>query len=113
MDNSHSFNNPAYNPLFDNVMGLQYKYHDITGGQAAAHPVTKAIQNEIHQLVQDVSVERSPTTLAKRIDAIQKQLHESQNTISPVISFDHQSVLHSDFQNLKQDVINFNGGRSL
>jgi len=112
MDNPHSFNNPAYNPIFDSVMGLQYKYHDITGGNAAGHPVTKAIQNELHQLVQDVAVERSATTLTKRIDAIQKQLHESQNSVQPAISFDHQSILHNDFEGLKQDVINFKGNKN-
>jgi hypothetical protein len=101
MDNPHSFNNPAYNPIFDSVMGLQYKYHDITGGNAAGHPVTKAIQNELHQLVQDVAVERSATTL-----------HESQNSVQPAISFDHQSILHNDFEGLKQDVINFKGNKN-
>ena len=107
MDNPHHFNNPKYNPLFDNVTGLQYKYHDITGGHAAAHPTTKAIQNEIHELLKDITVERGAPSLVKRIDAIQKQLHESQQAIHPIISYDNQNVLHEDFNMLKKDVVDF------
>ena len=107
MDNPHHFSNPKYNPLFDNVMGLQYKFHDITGGHASYHPTTKAIQNEMHELIKDVTVERSPVSIAKRIDTIQKQLNESQQSIKPILSFEHQNELHQDFHNLRQDVIDF------
>jgi hypothetical protein len=107
MDNPHGFYNPGYNPLFDKATSLQFKYQDITGGKASSHPTTKAVQNELHELIKDITVERTPQSLIKRIDAIQRQLHESQQAIHPLISFDNQNVLHDEFNSFRKEVVDF------
>ena len=107
MDNPHSFNDPQYNPIFDKVTSLQYKFHDMTKGAAASHPTTRAMQNEIHQLLRDVTVERSAHTLNSRIATIQSELKDSQNSATPVIDFESQAVLNHDFDSLHHDVDSF------
>jgi hypothetical protein len=107
MDNPHSFHDPQYNPIFDKVTSLQYKFHDITKGAAASHPTTRAMQNEIHQLLRDVTVERSAHTLNNRIATIQRELKDTQISAAPVIDFESQNILYTGFDSLHKDVNNF------
>lgn len=100
-------NDPQYHPLFDQATNMQYQFHDATKGAAANLPQTRSMKNEIHQLVQDIAVERSPQTIEHRIKAIQNQITTDKHTPKPALPWEVHDTLHDGFENMRNQVKRF------
>ncbi len=98
---------PMYQPLYDHAMDLQYKFHDFSGGNEN-HPQSQVLQHEIHQLVQDIAVQRNPHTIEDRIKTIQRQLSEQRHTADPVMHYDHADYMHKSYEQMRQGMRKFN-----
>ena len=102
-----SMRDPQYHPLFDQATNMQYQFHDATKGASASLPQTRSMKNEIHQLVQDIAVERSPKTIETRIKAIQHQISSDKRMPTPVLPWDSHDELHYGFETMRNTVRNF------
>ncbi len=96
-----------YHPLFDQAMDLQFKFHDFSAGQASHHPEARVIQNEIHQLVQDITVMRNPHSLEERIKTIQNQLKQTQHTKDPFMNYEHHDFMYDNFEHMRGQLRKF------
>ena len=96
-----------YHDLFDQATRMQYKFHDYTAGQASHQPMARALQNEIHQLVQDISTERSPRSIEDRIKTIQRQLEQTKHVSEPFMNFNNHDDMHDNFEDMRNDVRKF------
>ena len=94
-----------YHPLYQEAVNLQYKFHDFTAG--STHPEVRILQNEIHQLVEDIEVKKNPRTIEDRIKTIQRQLDQTQHQADPAIHFQNHSYMHDNFEQMRQQMQHF------
>ena len=103
----HTMQDPQYHSLFDAATQMQYKFHDFTAGEAAHHPEARELQNEIHQLVQDIATEKNPRSIEQRIKTIQHELESAKHSGSLPMSFMQHDVLHDHFEDMRNNVRKF------
>jgi len=96
---------PLYDNLFHRAVDMQYKFHDFTAG--ANHPEVHVLQNEIHQLIGDIREHKDTKSLEYRINTIQHQLSQSQHVAQPFMQYGHSDYLHSNYEQMRHNILDF------
>ena len=96
---------PLYDDLYHQAVDMQYKFHDFTAG--ANDPEVHVLQNEIHNLIGDIRNQKDSQALDYRIKTIQQQLSQSQHAPHPYINYGHVDYLHSNYEQMRQNIQNF------
>lgn len=97
--------NDQYHPLYQQAVGLQYKFHDFTAG--STHPEIRMLQNEIHQLVEDIEVKKNPHTIEDKIKSIQHQLDQTQHQADSGLHSQNHSYMHDNLEHMRQQMRSF------
>ena len=86
---------------------MQFRFHDATRGIIANLPQTRSMKGEIHQLVQDIAVERSPREIENRIKIIQRQVSTDKRMLKPILPWETHDMLHGSLEIMRDDVRRF------
>ncbi len=103
----HSMQDPLYHPLFDDAVQMQYKFHDYSAGSASHNTMARALQSEIHQLVQDIAVERSPRSIEDRLKRIEREFQVTAHQPEPIMKYEHHTELSKDAFRMQERVQRF------
>lgn len=99
-----------YQPLYRQATAMQHRLHDYTRANSF-DPSAMMLQKQIHNLTNDIAGGKRPGVIDQRLRTIQTQLRRTQMQgptmpgQSPVISMNQKNFLHSNFENMRQNVI--------
>ena len=100
-----------YRPIYQQAASMQHFFHDYTHAKAA-DPTARILRQQIHGLTNDLATNQKPKVIENRLRTIQNHLERAQ-TRNPlgihaqgsVINNTQKNFLHSNFERMRQNVI--------
>jgi uncharacterized protein YPO0396 len=96
--------NPQYQPIYNQVRQMQYKFNDYLGPN---NPTAHVLHSEVHQLMNDIQLNKHPRDIENRIKVIQNEMHNVEHNGQQFMSYGHAEGMHKNFENMRRDVRHF------
>jgi len=96
--------NPQYQPIYDQAKQMQYRFNDLLGHE---NPTAHVLHQEMHQLVNDIELNKHPRDIEGRIKVIQNQMHQVEHQGQNLMTYGHAEQIHHNFENMRQEVRHF------
>lgn len=81
---------------------LEYRVHDLIDDHN--HPEARVVKEEFRRLTEDFEQKRNPRSIEARMQTIQRQLHQAQNSPNRYMDVRHAVDLHHNIEHMRVDM---------
>lgn len=101
-----------YVPIYKQAAALQHQFHDYSHHMAHS-PTTTVLRNEIHNLTNDLAMNKHPRTIEHRVRTIEQQLRLAQTlhpgsipgqSGSPILNMHQSTNMHKNFEQIRRQI---------
>jgi hypothetical protein len=96
--------NKEYEPILKQAVDMQYHFKDLLGHE---NPTATILHQEMNHLVDDIKEQKNPRDVDERIRTIQNQMYQVEHQGQNLMSYEHASGIHHDFQRMREQVRHF------